>query len=78
MRHEDLEVYVDFSKFGFGAMYVFPHNDYVAIGGGEAHFQKSRSKILRNTPKSSLKRKVLTSKTLPLEMQKFISYPSGM
>ena len=34
MRHEDLEVYVDFSKFGFGAMYVFPHNDHVAIGGG--------------------------------------------
>ena len=35
-KYEDLEVYLNFTHFGFGAMYLFPHDDYVVCGGGGA------------------------------------------
>jgi len=34
--HEVLEVYLNFTRFGFGAMYLFPHDDYIVLGGGGA------------------------------------------
>jgi len=37
---EDLEVYLNFTRFGFGAMYLFPHGDYIVCGGGGADPRK--------------------------------------
>lgn len=34
--HDRLEIYLSFTRFGFGAMYLFPHDDYIVVGGGGA------------------------------------------
>jgi flavin-dependent dehydrogenase len=39
-KHDKLEVYLSFTRFGFGAMYLFPHDDYIVIGGGGADPRK--------------------------------------
>lgn len=37
---DDLEVYLNLTRFGFGAMYLFPHGDYIVCGGGGADPRK--------------------------------------
>jgi len=40
VTQEELEVYLNFTRFGFGAMYLFPHDDYIVCGGGGADPKK--------------------------------------
>jgi flavin-dependent dehydrogenase len=40
VTNEELEVYLNFTRFGFGAMYLFPHDDYIVCGGGGADPRK--------------------------------------